>query len=301
MFNVLGFYKFKKLKSLKKNKLFLQKIFTDNDIKGTLIISSEGLNGAISGRSKNIFLISKRIKRLFDIVNFDSENLSKSKFQPFHKPRIKIKKEVVPMGLNISAKNKKTNHIEPLQWNNLIKDKNTFVLDARKPFEYEVGSFQKAVNPKVSHFREFPEYLNKLDKKKPVAMFCTGGIRCEKASVYLNKKGFKNVFQLKGGILNYLKKIKKNQSMWKGECFVFDNRVSVKHNLTAGSYFICGGCRNPVSPKDKMTKKYEEGVSCSKCYDTLTIAQKTRFRMRQKQINLAKKTGKKHIFQKEFK
>ena len=301
MFNVLGFYKFKKLKSLKKNKLFLQKIFTDNDIKGTLIISSEGLNGAISGRSKNISLISKRIKRLFDIINFDSENLSKSKFQPFHKPRIKIKKEVVPMGLNISAKNKKTNHIEPLQWNNLIKDKNTFVLDARKPFEYEVGSFQKAVNPKVSHFREFPEYLNKLDKKKPVAMFCTGGIRCEKASVYLNKKGFKNVFQLKGGILNYLKKIKKNQSMWKGECFVFDNRVSVKHNLTVGSYFICGGCRNPVSPKDKMTKKYEEGVSCSKCYDTLTIAQKTRFRMRQKQINLAKKAGKKHIFQKEFK
>ena len=301
MFNVLGFYKFKKLKSLKKNKLFLKKIFTDNDIKGTLIISSEGLNGAISGRSKNISLISKRIKRLFGIVNFDSENLSKSKFQPFHKPRIKIKKEVVPMGLNISAKNKKTNHIEPLQWNNLIKDKNTFVLDARKPFEYEVGSFQKAVNPKVSHFREFPEYLNKLDKKKPVAMFCTGGIRCEKASVYLNKKGFKNVFQLKGGILNYLKKIKKNQSMWKGECFVFDNRVSVKHNLTAGSYFICGGCRNPVSPKDKMVKKYEEGVSCSKCYDTLTIAQKTRFRMRQKQINLAKKAGKKHIFQKEFK
>ena len=301
MFNVLGFYKFKKLKLLKKNKLFLQKIFTDNDIKGTLIISSEGLNGAISGRSKNISLINKRIKRLFDIVNFDSENLSKSKFQPFHKPRIKIKKEVVPMGLNISAKNKKTNHIEPLQWNNLIKDKNTFVLDARKPFEYEVGSFQKAGKPKVSHFREFPEYLNKLDKKKPVAMFCTGGIRCEKASVYLNKKGFKNVFQLKGGILNYLKKIKKNQSMWKGECFVFDNRVSVKHNLTAGSYFICGGCRNPVSPKDKMTKKYEEGVSCSKCYDTLNNEQKTRFRMRQKQINLAKKAGKKHIFQKEFK
>ena len=301
MFIVLGFYKFKNLKSLKKNKLILQKLFTDNDIKGILIISTEGLNGTISGKVKNIFTTSKKIKTIFNIINFDSENLSKSKFQPFHKPRIKIKKEVVPMGLNISAKNKKTNHIEPLQWNNLIKDKNTFVLDARKPFEYEVGSFQKAVNPKVSHFREFPEYLNKLDKKKPVAMFCTGGIRCEKASVYLNKKGFKNVFQLKGGILNYLKKIKKNKSMWKGECFVFDNRVSVKHNLAVGSYFICGGCRNPVSPKDKMTKKYEEGVSCSKCYDTLTIAQKTRFRMRQKQINLAKKAGKKHIFQKEFK
>ena len=301
MFIVLGFYKFKNLKSLKKNKLILQKLFIDNNIKGILIISNEGLNGTISGKSKNIFLTSKKIKSLFGIVNFDSENLSKSKFQPFHKPKIKIKKEVVPMGLNISADSKKANYVEPLKWNNLIKDKNTFILDARKPFEYEVGSFKKAVNPKVNHFREFPEYLNKLDKKKPVAMFCTGGIRCEKASAYLNHKGFKNVFQLKGGILNYLKKKKKKKSMWKGECFVFDNRVSVKHDLAVGTYFICGGCRNPVSPKEKKTKKYEEGVSCSKCYDTLTNAQKTRFRMRQKQINLAKRAGKKHIFQKEFK
>jgi len=245
MFNVLGFYKFKKLKSLKKNKFILQKLFIDNNIKGILIISNEGLNGTISGKSKNIFLTSKKIKNLFNIVNFDSENLSKSKFQPFHKLKIKIKKEVVPMGLKISAKNKKANYVEPLKWNNLIKDKNTFILDARKPFEYEVGSFKKAVNPKVNHFREFPEYLNKLDKKKPVAMFCTGGIRCEKASAYLNQKGFKNVFQLKGGILNYLKKIKRKKSMWIGECFVFDNRVSVKHDLAVGRYFICGGCRNP--------------------------------------------------------
>ena len=301
MFIVLGFYKFKNLKLLKKNKLILQKLFIDNNIKGILIISNEGLNGTISGKSENIFLTSKKIKSLFGIINFDSENLSKSKFQPFHKPKIKIKKEVVPMGLNISANDKKANYVEPLKWNNLIKDKNTFILDARKPFEYEVGSFKKAVNPKVNHFREFPMYLNKLDKKKPVAMFCTGGIRCEKASAYLNHKGFKNVFQLKGGVLNYLKKIKKKKSMWKGECFVFDNRVSVKHDLSVGTYFICGGCRKPVSPKDKTTKKYEEGVSCSKCCDTLTNAQKIRFRMRQKQINLAKKSGSKHIFQKEFK
>ena len=301
MFIILGFYKFKNLKSLKKNKLILQKLFIENNIKGILIISNEGLNGTISGKYKNILLTSKKIKSLFGIVNFDSKNLSKSKFQPFHKPRVKIKKEVVPMGLNVSAKNKKTNYVEPLKWNNLIKDKNTFVLDVRKPFEYEVGSFKKAVNPKVNHFREFPEYLNKLDKKKPVAMFCTGGIRCEKASAFLNDKGFKNIFQLKGGVLNYLKKIKKKNSMWKGECFVFDNRVSVKHDLVVGSYFVCGGCRNPVSPNEKRTKKYEEGVSCSKCYDTLTKVQKTRFRMRQKQINLAKSAGKKHIFQKEFK
>jgi len=300
MFIILGFYKFKKLQLLKKNKILLQNLFNENNIRGTLILSKEGLNGSIAGKSKNISLVSKKIKNLFNIQNFDNVNLSKSKFQPFHKPKIKQKKEVVPMGLNISLKKKK-NHVEPEKWNNLINRKNTLILDARKPFEHEVGSFKKAINPKVNHFREFPKYLNKLDKKKPVAMFCTGGIRCEKASVYLNHKGFKNVFQLKGGILNYLKKIKKIDSLWKGECFVFDNRVSVKHNLTVGSYSICSGCRKPVSRKDKQSNKYEEGVSCPNCNDTLTNTQKTRFRMRQKQINLAKKVGKKHIFQKEFK
>jgi UPF0176 protein len=300
MFFILGFYKFQKLNLLKNKKLIIQKLFIDNNISGTLIISTEGLNGSISGKFKNISLISKKIKILFNIKIFDSENLSKSKFQPFYKPKIKIKKELVPMGFNISLKIKKDNHVEPKKWNKLIKDKNTLLLDVRKPFEHQVGSFYKATNPKVNNFREFPKYLNKLDKKKPVAMFCTGGIRCEKASIYLNKKGFKNVFQLKGGILNYLKEIKKKKSLWEGECFVFDNRVSVKHNLDVGSYSICSGCRNPISSKDKKSKKYEEGVSCSRCYDTLTNAQKSRFRMRQKQIILAKKAGKKHIFQKIF-
>ncbi len=300
MFTVFGFYKFKNLNSLKKNKLILQKLFIDYDIRGTLIISQEGINGTISGKSKNIFLITKEIKILLNIKSFDSENLSKSKFHPFHRSKIKIKKEVVPMGLNISIRNKKTYHVEPTKWNKLIKDKKTFILDARKPFEYEVGSFTKAVNPKVNHFREFPKYLNKLDKKSTVAMFCTGGIRCEKASIYLQQKGFKNVYQLKGGILNYLKKIKKSKSMWKGECFVFDNRVSVKHDLVVGSHFICSGCRKPISQKDKKSRKFEEGVSCYRCFDTLTNTQKTRFRMRQRQINLAKQVGKKHKFQKEF-
>ena len=132
-------------------------------------------------------------------------------------------------------------------------------------------------------------------------MFCTGGIRCEKTSVYLEKKGFKNIYQLNGGILNYLKKTKKKDSLWKGECFVFDNRISLKHGVKSGSYFMCSGCRKPISPKDKKSKKYEEGVSCPNCHDNLTDTQKARFRMRQKQINLAKKSGSKHIFQKEFK
>ena len=204
------------------------------------------------------------------------------------------------MGIYISRKNKRNDHVDPKKWNNLINDKNTFVLDARKPFEYEVGSFKNAINPKINHFREFPKYLNKINKKKRVAMFCTGGIRCEKASAFLKQKGFDNIFQLKGGILNYLKKIKKKDSLWRGECFVFDNRITVKHNLSIGSYSMCSGCRQPISSKDKMSKKYEKGVSCPRCKDKLTSFQISRFRMRQKQIDFAKKNGTKHIFQKEF-
>ena len=301
MFSVLGFYKFKKFDLLNKKKIYFQKLFIENNIKGTLILSKEGINGTISGMPVNISYINKKIRSSLNFSKFDSENLSKCIFQPFHKPRVKIKKEVVPMGLKIVPRIKKDNHLTPSKWNNLIKNKKTFVLDARKSFEYEVGTFKKSINPKVNHFREFPKYLNKLDKKKPIAMFCTGGIRCEKASVYLSQKGFKNVFQLKGGILNYLKNTNKKNSLWKGECFVFDNRVSVKHNLAVGSYSVCSGCRIPISPKDKKSKKFEVGVSCPRCYDTLTNTQKSRFRMRQKQIMLAKKAGRQHIFQKEFK
>jgi len=301
MFEVFGFYKFKKFNSLKKYKDLLQDFLIKKNIRGTIIIANEGINATISGKANDIKLTIAQIKKILYFKKFDSENISKSKFQPFHKAKVKIKKEVVPMGLSLSLINKKDNHVDPKKWNKLIADKETLVLDSRKPFEYEVGTFKKSVNPDVDNFREFPKYLNKLDKKKPIAMFCTGGIRCEKASVFLEKKGFKNVFQLKGGILNYLKNIKKKESLWKGECFVFDNRISVKHGLVTGTYLMCSGCRKPVSPKDKKSKKYEEGVSCTNCHDSLTEIQKDRFRMRQKQINLAKKSGSKHIFQKEFK
>ncbi len=203
------------------------------------------------------------------------------------------------MGIKIS-KRKTINHLEPSKWNKFISNKKTILIDARKPFEYKVGTFKGSVNPEINNFREFPNYLKNLDKKQTIAMFCTGGIRCEKASVYLEKKGFKNVYQLKGGIINYLKKIKKNKSLWNGECYVFDNRISLKHGLISGSYSMCSGCRKPISIIDKKSFKYEEGVSCPNCHDTLTISQKERFRMRQKQINVAKKLGRKHIFQKEF-
>ena len=301
MFEVFGFYKFKNLTALKKNKILIQDFLVKKNIRGTVIIANEGVNATISGKSLDLNIAITKIKKTLGFKKFDSENSSKSKFQPFHKAKVKIKKEVVPMGLTLSSKNKKNNHVDPKKWNKLIADKETLVLDSRKPFEYKVGTFKKSVNPDVDNFREFPKYLSKLNKKKPIAMFCTGGIRCEKASVFLEKKGFKNVFQLKGGILNYLKNIKKKESLWKGECFVFDNRISVKHGLITGTYLMCSGCRKPISAKDKKSIKYEEGVSCTNCHDDLTQIQKDRFRMRQKQITLAKKSGSKHIFQKEFK
>ncbi len=299
MYFISGFYKFKKISDLKKNKKFIQAYFINKSIRGSLIISKEGINGTISATKKNLVLAVNKIKKNFKFTNFDSINSSMCIYQPFHRGKVKIKKEVVPMGIKIS-KRKNKNHLNPKKWNKLIKDKNTFLLDARKPFEYEVGTFKNSINPNVNNFREFPNYLKNLEKDKTIAMFCTGGIRCEKASVFLEKKGFKNVFQLKGGIINYLKKIKKKESLWKGECYVFDNRVSIKHGLIPGSFSMCSGCRKPISQKDKKSNKYEEGVSCPNCHDYLKPSQKERFRMRQKQIVLAKKLGKKHIFQKEF-
>ena len=301
MFKICGFYKFKKIKFLKKYKSLLQVEIYKNDIRGTIILSAEGINGTISGKKDKINKIIRMIKNQFRFKDFDSKNVSQSNFQPFHKGKIKIKNEVVPLGLKINTKNKKLNrYIFGKSWNKLISNKETLVIDTRKPFEYDVGTFKNAINPKIQNFRDFPKYLKKINKTKPVAMFCTGGIRCEKASIFLKRKGFKNVFQLKGGILNYLSKIKSKDSLWKGECFVFDNRVSLKHKLKQGTHYVCSGCRTPSSLKDKRSYKYEEGVSCPRCYDTLSNSQKTRFRMRQNQINLAKKAGRKHKFQKEF-
>ena len=301
MFTISGFYKFKKINSLKKYKTYLENEISNTSIRGSIIISSEGINGALAGNNIDIFKILKLLKKSFKFTDFDSNNISTSRFQPFHKAKVKIKKEVVPLGLKINSESKRYNrYLSGKSWNKLITKKETLVIDVRKPFEYNVGTFKKAMNPNIQNFRDFPKFLSKIEKTKPVAMFCTGGIRCEKASIFLKKKGFKNVFQLKGGIINYLNKTKKKDSLWKGECFVFDNRVSLKHKLKQGTYSICGGCRKPISTKDKRSKKYEEGVSCERCYDTLSSLQKSRFRMRQNQINLAKKAGKKHKFQKEY-
>ena len=300
MFSVFGFYKFKKIRNIKKIKNILQSEILYHKLRGTIIVSKEGINGSISGKNNDLLNIKKIIKKIILFKNFDSENLSKSKFNPFHRAKIKIKKEIVPMGFNVSSLTKTKRYISPKKWNNLIKNKKIKLIDARKPFEYDVGTFKNSINPNIENFRDFPKFLKNFNKNDNIAMFCTGGIRCEKASIYMRKKGFKNVYQLKGGIINYLKKIDKKNSLWKGECYVFDNRISLKLKLKKGTFSMCSGCRKPVSINEKKSIKYVEGISCPKCHDYLTNEQKLRFAMRQKQILIAKKSGKKHIFQKEY-
>ena len=300
MFYVLGFYKFKKLKGLKNEQIFLRNKLKNNQVRGTIILSKEGINGTISGKIKNVNKIKSYLINNFNFKKFDSQNNSISKFNPFHRAKVKIKKEVVPIGIQMPPLKNLDNYVAPKNWNKLLKEKNVKIIDARKPFEYKVGTFKGSINPNIENYRNFPEYLSKVGKNNKIAMFCTGGIRCEKASIYLKRKGFKNVHQLKGGILNYLGKVDKKDSLWKGECYVFDNRISVKHKLKQGTYSMCSGCRKPVSLEEKKSNKYFEGISCPKCYDHLTDSQKARFAMRQKQILIAKKMGKKHIFQKEY-
>ena len=300
MYHIFGFYKFKKLQNLNKNKILLEKLLKNHQIIGSIIISTEGINGTISAKLDNILKFNKVFKKLFQIKKFNSENNSTSKFKPFHKPKVKIKKEVVPMGFNIKNYKSPKNNLNPKEWNKIIKRKDTILIDTRKPFEHNVGSFKQSINPNIENFRQFPEYLKKFNKKENIAMFCTGGIRCEKTNVYLKKRGFKNIYLLKGGIINYLNNVEKKNSQWQGECFVFDNRVSIKHGLKQGTYSICSGCRKPVSIKEKKSPKYAEGIHCPKCHDSLTDDQKSRFAMRQKQILLAKKLGKRHIFKKEY-
>lgn len=286
MLKLISFYKFVKILNPIDNKLIFKKFLIDNKLKGSIIFSLEGINGSIAGKQSNIELLSNFLKKNFLFDEFDNINESDVDFIPFKKAKIKIKKEVVPLNeLFNDNKYKFQNRVEPEDWNKLILSNDVTVVDVRKSFESEIGTFEKAINPKINDFRKFPEYFEKLssDKDKKIAMFCTGGIRCEKAASYLFKRGFKNVYQLKGGILNYLNKIPSKKSLWNGECFVFDERITVVNNSKIGNYLMCAGCRTPISKKDIQSPKYEKDVSCPKCFDKLTEKQKYRFRMRASQ------------------
>jgi len=285
MIEILSFYKFKKLNKIKSlRKKIFDKIF-ENNVKGLVIISPEGINGTIAGKKKNIIILSKYIKRIILIRSFDVQNRFNSNFVPFLKLKVKLKNEVVPINetYKFNQKNKK-NYLSPRKWDQFLKVKGAKIIDARKPFEYEIGTFKGSINPNTKNFRNFKNYLMGLKKNEPIGMFCTGGIRCEKASNYLDNKGFKNVYMLKGGIINYFNKTNPVRSNWLGECFVFDNRVTIKKNTKLGNYTICNGCRMPLHNKEKKSPKFKIGLSCPKCYDNLTKDQFKRFTMRHQQI-----------------
>ena len=298
MYKIFGFYKFKKIKNIKLLKKNLKNFIEEEQVRGTIIISIEGINGTISFKPTKYKKVKNKILNLLNIRKLDNENISYYKYQVFKKGKIKIKKEVVPIGMKLNKIVTK-NKIEPKDWNKFILKKETVLIDTRKNFEFKVGTFRGSINPELNNFRDFPRYFKTLKKNQNIGMFCTGGIRCEKASAYLKKKGFKNVYQLKGGIINYLDNVKKKDSLWSGDCFVFDNRVSIKHGLKPGNLKICPGCRNPIKLSERKSNFYEQGVSCPNCYNNLTNSQKQRFRMRQKQILTAKKHGKKYFFQRE--
>ena len=298
MYKIFGFYKFKKIKNIKLLKKNLKNFIEEEQVRGAIIISIEGINGTISFKPTKYKKVKNKILNLLNIRKLDNENISYYKYQAFKKGKIKIKKEVVPIGMKLNKIVTK-NKIDPKNLNKFILKEETVLIDTRKNFEFKVGTFKGSINPELNNFRDFPRYFKTLKKNQNTGMFCTGGIRCEKASAYLKKKGFKNVYQLKGGIINYLDNVKKKDSLWSGDCFVFDNRVSIKHGLKPGNLKICPGCRNPIKLSARKFNFYEQGVSCTNCYNKLTNSQKQRFRMRQKQILTAKKHGKKYFFQRE--
>ena len=292
-FTIITFYQFKKDFDQIELLSELCDFCKFNKIKGTAIIANEGINGTLAGFEKNINDIFDVLKK-FNFVNLNTK-FSFSKFMPFQKLKIRHKKEIVTLRTKFSDPEKKTGkRVSFNEWNNIISDKKTILLDVRNDFEVKIGSFKGAINPKTKNFTQFKDYVkNNLNnsKDKKIAMFCTGGIRCEKASSYLIAKGFKSVCQLEGGILKYLENIPENKSLWHGECFVFDGRISVKNELKDGSYTMCYACREPLSFKEANSKKYIPGISCPKCFKKISVEKKKRLKERNKQISIAKKRG----------
>jgi UPF0176 protein len=295
---VCALYKFTILDDYKELRDPLLTLLINNKIKGTLLLAREGINGTIAGDRE---AINKALAWLFSDNRFINMSYKESYHQenPFHRTKVKLKKEIVTMGVeDIDPKEIVGTYIKPKDWNALISDPDVLLVDTRNDYEVHIGTFKNAINPNTETFREFPQYVKQnLDPKKhkKVAMFCTGGIRCEKSTAFLKQQGFDEVFHLEGGILKYLEDIPETESMWEGECFVFDNRVAVDHSLQKGSYDQCNACRLPITDTDKKNNKYMEGISCPYCFEKLSSVQKQRFTERQKQIELAKMRGEQHI------
>ena len=302
MFLTVAFYHFVTLDKKNNIQEHVYNFCEANNIKGTILLADEGINGTISGKEKNIrdFLIFIKKESLFNGVFSKLEHKeSWASKNPFYRMKVRLKKEIVALGVDgVSPTKKVGKYVKPEEWNNLISDPNTIIIDTRNHYEVDIGTFKNATNPNTSTFRELPSFIEEnLDPKTPkkIAMFCTGGIRCEKATSLMLDKGFKDVYHLEGGILKYLETIDKDKSLWEGECFVFDQRVAVTHGLNEGKYDQCYACRHPLSPDEINSSHYIKGISCPYCYNKLTNEKKSSVIERQKQIELAKLRGEDHI------
>ena len=306
MFKVAALYKFSEIDNPLEVQISLKKILKKLSIYGTILVGGEGINGTIA--AKNEKNLNKALIYLKNLKGFNDLDIkfSDSKKNPFIRLKIKLKQEIVTIGdKSIDPTKSVGEYVNPEDWNSLLEEENILLIDTRNDYEYSIGSFKDSINPKTQKFRDFPKWLKNQDfthedkNNKKVAMFCTGGIRCEKASSLMKNEGFKKVYHLKGGILKYFESVSKEKSLWNGECFVFDDRVSVKHDLSVGDYDMCHGCRMPITETDKTSQKYIRGVSCPNCYDQTTEEQKSRYMSRQKQVDLAKQRNQKHIGPKE--
>jgi UPF0176 protein len=281
----------------------LAELCCSSGVKGTLLLAREGINGTIAGSDDAIAAVVAHVRALPGCAEADVK-YSRAAEQPFYRMKVRLKREIVTMGQpDIDPLASVGTYVAPEDWNDLIADPNTILIDTRNDYEVAAGTFRGAIDPHTKSFRDFPgwfrahreELLGKGETPLKVAMFCTGGIRCEKSTAFLKSEGIEEVFHLEGGILNYLEKVPEAQSLWDGECFVFDQRVTVGHGLVPGSYELCHACRRPVSAEDRRSPRYEPGVSCAACYDERTDEDRERYRERHRQERLAATRGEPHV------
>jgi len=296
--NVCALYKFVRLDNFEALRAPILSKMTSLDVTGTLLLADEGINGTIAGTRTAIEQVLNFLAQNANLNNI-SYKISYTDESPFHRTKVKLKKEIVTMGVEgIDPNQVVGTYVKPKDWNALISDPEVLLVDTRNDYEVEIGTFEGALNPDTETFREFPQYVkDNLDKSKhkKVAMFCTGGIRCEKSTAYLKEQGFEEVYHLEGGILKYLEEVPSSDTMWQGECFVFDGRVAVNHDLEQGQYDQCFACRFPLTEQEKQGEHYIKGVSCHRCHDKVTEAQRNRYAERQHQISLAEQRGESHI------
>ncbi|WP_024297870.1 rhodanese-related sulfurtransferase [Methylomicrobium lacus] len=295
---VCAMYKFVTLENYWHLRQPLHRVMEDNGVRGTLLLAVEGINGTVAGSREGIDTVLAWLRTDPRLADIDTKE-SYTNVPPFNRTKVKLKKEIVTMGVEgIDPRRVVGTYVKPADWNRLISDPEVILIDTRNDYEYQVGTFKNAVNPNTESFREFPQFVkDHLDpaQHKKVAMFCTGGIRCEKSTAYLKEQGFEEVYHLQGGILKYLEEVPAENTLWQGECFVFDERVTVDHALQKGEYDQCHACRLPITAADKADPRYQKGVSCPHCHDKLTAEQISRFSEREKQMQLARQRGEAHI------